>query len=349
MDLDSRAFSKLIDAWNTHGGSEDYIRILDAIGPLTKRHDHKIPEMWCSRIRDPFRKILEENYSRRILSKNEYIEIYRKLYENDKVHGYPTNYIYCSRCISGNSISNEHARRKEILKSIDRREFQIWQYKQYILEEETKIKRLQLELLSQSTLHSEKDKLASVSYDHDANFTGSYENYAQSKAKDTMPSALNFEPAYIPVTSGNQEMIWEAVRNDGVPDRKKFLGIPSHGQIKINPITQEEYALNLDNFINRFKKNSKYPIKNYNLDKMAIAYKEYIYFDFNGWIEQKKYQLSQRLDKEAHDLVKKILEQQGYRGDYSAQWGFQIVYLPWRYMIESLQNPEKYHQKFNGY
>jgi hypothetical protein len=47
------------------------------------------------------------------------------------------------------------------------------------------------------------------------------------------------------------------------------------------------------------KKNSKYPIENYNLAKMATAYKEYIYFGINAWIEQKKYQLSQRLDKEA--------------------------------------------------
>ena len=90
---------------------------------------------------------------------------------SDRVHGLPSNYIYCSvcdslvfisengrgghsityrdnhlkRCISGNSISNEHARRKEILESIDRREFQIWQYKQYILQEEAKINRLHLE------------------------------------------------------------------------------------------------------------------------------------------------------------------------------------------------------------
>src|ERR1044071_8478279 len=146
MDLDSRAFSKLIDAWNTHGGSEDYRRILERLGPLTKRHDHETPEMWYSRIHDPFRKILEKNYSsgNRILSKNGYIEMYGKLYENDKVHDYPTNYIYCSicdflvfipytsfsariyqdnhlkRCISENSISNEHARKKEILKSIDK-------------------------------------------------------------------------------------------------------------------------------------------------------------------------------------------------------------------------------------
>src|SRR2546429_3870787 len=55
--------------------------------------------MWCSRIRDLFRKILEENP--RILSKNGYIIIYGKLYENDKVHnGYPTDYIYCSVCDS---------------------------------------------------------------------------------------------------------------------------------------------------------------------------------------------------------------------------------------------------------
>jgi len=94
---------------------------------------------------------------------------------------------------------NEHARRKEILKSIDRRKFEIWQYKQYILREEVKIKHLQLELLSQSTPHSEKDKLASVSYDHDARLTD-YEIYAQSKAtiaKNIMPSTPNFEPACI--------------------------------------------------------------------------------------------------------------------------------------------------------
>ncbi|CAG8618139.1 2783_t:CDS:2 [Gigaspora rosea] len=175
MDLDSRAFSKLIDAWNTQGGSEDYIRILDVIG----------------------QKILEDNP--RILSKNGYIKMYRKLYENNKVHGYPTSYIYCS--------------------------------------EEAKIKCLQLELLSQFTLHSKKDKLASVSYDHDANFTGSYEIYAQSKAKDTMPSAPNVEPAYIP--PARQEMrayrnykkrpeslanqIWEVVRNNSTSERWKYL------------------------------------------------------------------------------------------------------------------------------
>ena len=76
---------------------------------------------------------------------------------------------------------NEHARRKEILQSIDTREFQIWQYKQYILKEEVKMKCLQLELLSQSIPHSEKDKLALISYDYDTH-TILYEAYVQTKA-----------------------------------------------------------------------------------------------------------------------------------------------------------------------
>ena len=98
------------------------------------------------------KRILEDNYSRGILSKNGYITMHGNLIErSDRVHGLPSNYIYCSvcdflvfisengrgghsityrdnhlkRCISGNSISNEHARRNEIFQSIDRREFQI--------------------------------------------------------------------------------------------------------------------------------------------------------------------------------------------------------------------------------
>ena len=98
-------------------------------------------------------------------------------------------------------------RRNEILKSIDRREFQIWQYKQYILKEEAKINRLHLELFSQSTLHSEKDKLASVSYDLDARST-SYETYRQVKAtmvKNTIPSAPDLNP--FRVSPARQEMV----------------------------------------------------------------------------------------------------------------------------------------------
>ncbi|CAB4459615.1 unnamed protein product [Rhizophagus irregularis] len=193
MDLDSKAYSKLIHAHNSVGGSEEYIRIIVAILPLAERHDHETPEMCVcnSLVFTPANSLFEDHYG--------------------------DNHL--KRCISGNTISNEHARRNEILKSIDTREFQIWQYKQYILQEEAKINRLQLELSSQSTSHSEKDKLASVSYDIDGNFTASYENYAQSKAKDTMPNAPNFEPAYISPT--RQETILPTSYQSSSPSQRR--------------------------------------------------------------------------------------------------------------------------------
>src|SRR5204862_5537533 len=80
-------------------------------------------------------------------------------------------------------------------------------YKQYILQEEAKLNRLCLELFSPSTSHSEKDKLASISYDYDDRSV-SYEAYLSAKAtiaENTMPSAPNFEPACI--TNAGQKMV----------------------------------------------------------------------------------------------------------------------------------------------
>ncbi|GBB87105.1 hypothetical protein RclHR1_18300007 [Rhizophagus clarus] len=225
MDFDSRAVNKLISVGYDDINFNKYRDIVDAIWPLTERYDHETPEMWCSRIHEPFRRILKNNLG--ILSKNGYIMMGGKIIESSGrvIAGLPSNYIYCSvcdslvfisenglgglpstyrdnhlkRCISGNTISNEHARRNDILESIDTREFKIWQYKQFILQEETKIICLRLEIFFQSTSHSEKDKLASVSYDSDCRSI-SYEAYKQVKmtmAENTMPSAPNFELACI--------------------------------------------------------------------------------------------------------------------------------------------------------
>ena len=146
MDLDSRVQYKLIFIGYSDKNFKEY-RILEALYPLGEWYNHKTSEMWCFYICDSFRKILEENP--RILSKNGYITMYGKLYESNKVNTLLTNYIYCSvcdslvfvsknyynarfyydsylkRCISENTISNEHVKRKEILQSIDRREFNI--------------------------------------------------------------------------------------------------------------------------------------------------------------------------------------------------------------------------------
>src|ERR1043166_247176 len=164
---------------------------------------------------------------------------------SDRVYGLESNYIYCSvcdslvfisktpcletcyrdnhlkRCINGDIISNEYAKRKEIHQSIDERESTIWVYKQYILQEEAKLNRLHLELFSQSTSHSEKDKLASISYDYDARSV-SYEVYLSAKAtiaENTMSSAPNFEPACISPT--RQETILPTSYQSSSPSQRR--------------------------------------------------------------------------------------------------------------------------------
>src|SRR6266498_4369842 len=109
MDLDSRTQYKLVSVGYSDENFEEYRRILEALCPLAGRYDHETSEMWCSRIRNPFRKILEENP--RILSKNRFIIMYEKLYEsNSKVHEHPSNYIYYSICDSLVFIPGEYTR-----------------------------------------------------------------------------------------------------------------------------------------------------------------------------------------------------------------------------------------------
>ena len=91
MNLDSRAYSKIFGVRYSDVNFEVYRRIVDALGLLTGRYDHETPEMWCSHIRDPFRKILEENP--KILSKNGYITMYGKLYEGSRYHSLPNQQL----------------------------------------------------------------------------------------------------------------------------------------------------------------------------------------------------------------------------------------------------------------
>jgi hypothetical protein len=157
---------------------------------LQYRNSDETPEMWCDRIRAPFKKILEENPH--FFSKNEYIQMYGWHYEDGKrvTSSLPvsSNYIYCTACDSLVYIPNnmrdhrcasDHLKRciagdtgycsvsGECAKANTYNEFNIWLLKQRILRFEAEIRRNQLELSPQfqSLSHSEKDKLASVSYD----------------------------------------------------------------------------------------------------------------------------------------------------------------------------------------
>jgi hypothetical protein len=99
------------------------------------------------------------------------------------------------------------------------------------------------------------------------------------------------------------KQVWEVVRNDGTPDRKKFLGILRKGQMVINPETQEEYAIACNEFYALFRESYSKYIGIINPVKLALPYEEYIYCSSSRWIDIKKYQLRQRLNNIAYGSV----------------------------------------------
>src|SRR5688572_5304191 len=97
--------------------------------------------------------------------------------------------------------------------------------------------------------------------------------------------------------------VWEAVRNDGTPDRKKFLGILEYNQMVKNPETQEEYAIACNEFYALFRESYSKYIGIINPVKLTLPYEEYIYCSSSRWIDIKKYQLRRRLNNIAYGSV----------------------------------------------
>src|SRR6266542_4500526 len=87
------------------------------------------------------------------------------------------------------------------------------------------------------------------------------------------------------------KQVWEAVRNDGTPDRKKFLGILRYEQMVINPEMQEEYAIACNEFYALFRKSYSKYIGIINPTKLTPPYEEYVYCSPSRWIKAKKDQL----------------------------------------------------------
>ena len=77
-----------------------------------------------------------------------------------------------------------------------------------------------------------------------------------------------------PVSLAKQ--VWEAMRNDDTPDRKKFLGILRKGQMVINPEMQEEYTLACNEFYTLFRESYSKYIGIINPIKLTPPYEEYI-------------------------------------------------------------------------
>jgi hypothetical protein len=73
--------------------------VMQALNNLQYRYSGETPEMWCSRIRYPFKKLLE--YNPKYFSKNGFIQMIERVYINGEFKaGRRSFHIYCTVCDS---------------------------------------------------------------------------------------------------------------------------------------------------------------------------------------------------------------------------------------------------------
>jgi hypothetical protein len=90
-------------------------------------------------------------------------------------------------------------------------------------------------------------------------------------------------------SESSAKLIWKAVKNNGIPDRKKFLGILRKEQMVKNPKMQKKYTKACNEFYALFRERYSKYIGIINPVKLTSPYKKYIYCSSSRWIEVKKY------------------------------------------------------------
>src|ERR1044071_1958319 len=73
--------------------------VVQALNNLQYRYSGETPEMWCSRIRYPFKKLLE--YNPKYFSKNGFIQMIERVYKDEEFKAGRRSFrIYCTVCDS---------------------------------------------------------------------------------------------------------------------------------------------------------------------------------------------------------------------------------------------------------
>ncbi|PKY61067.1 hypothetical protein RhiirA4_431571 [Rhizophagus irregularis] len=289
--------------------------------------------MWCSRIRVPFRKLIE--YNPTFFSKNEYIHMTERLYEDEKFGpGRRTFHIYCTACdslvfICENTEKCADKHLNECIAKIEERHIAYVRSVLWKRKSKKGLSSIEIDEIYHNIYY--KYRKSSEFYDYRP-----LDEFKRKTAYHYINSAIAIQRVWRAFKLGPEtwaQRVWNIVRNDGTPDRKRLLGeLPSSQRIIINPETQEEYALRVGEFVDGFKKNCIY-IENFNLAELVTPYKEYIDLRPTTWIENKKHQLLNRLSIVAYIVAFIVLHQQGYRN---------VKYGGWSCQLKCLSNPEYY-------
>jgi hypothetical protein len=218
-----------------------------------------MPKMWCSRIRDPFRILIEHNP--KFFSKNEFIHMTGREYKDGKFEpGKHTFYIYCTVCdslvfICENTEKYANGHLNECIAKIEERcvtyyRSILWKRKiKKVLSSKNEINKIYSDNCNyiNSTI---RKNLAHYDYPQ-------RDEIVKKIVVRITNSAIAIQRAWRSYKLGPETMVqrvWNIVKNDGTPDRKKYLGILSTRERKINPQTREEYALHTNEQVNLFKK-----------------------------------------------------------------------------------------------
>jgi hypothetical protein len=278
--------------------------VVKALTNLHYRYSNETPKMWCSRIRVPFKKLLE--YNPRFFSKNEYIHMTEREYEDGEFRpGGHASHIYCTVCDSLVFIldNTEECANKHLNECIAKIELRRIVYVRSIL-----LKRK----IKKGLSPDEIGKLYGVYLSHKKSYEGTASNtpegqkFRVSMAYRVLNSAKAIQQAWWSYKLGPEtraQRVWNMVRNDDTPDRKKYLGMIRENQKVVNPETQEEYAIACDEFYVYFRKYYSKYIGIINPAKFTPSYEEYVYCSPGNWIEAKKHQLRRRLDKAVYGPI----------------------------------------------
>ena len=202
--------------------------VVQALNNLQYRYSGETPEMWCSRVRYPFKKLLE--YNPKYFSKNGFIQMIERVYIDGKFKdGERSFHIYCTVCdslviIHENTIkcANDHLN-KCITKTAK-------MYSNPIRKNTKKGGRVALlspdEIekiyLAYSVMYSRGLNHYSYDYSHEGRKTVAYRLLNSAKLIQQAWRSYRMRPKSL------ASQIWEMVRNDGTPDDKKYLGITPH-------------------------------------------------------------------------------------------------------------------------
>ncbi|GBC08989.1 hypothetical protein RclHR1_08520015 [Rhizophagus clarus] len=195
--------------------------VVQAITNLHYRYSNEMPKMWCSRICVPFKKLLK--YNPRFFSKNEYIHMTEREYKDGKFRpGEHTSHIYYTVCdllafILNNTEKCANNHLNECIARIEQRH--VIYVRSILLKQKIK----------KGLSSNEINKLYGVYLSYKKSYKGNYPDWPEFIVRKTyriLNSTKAIQQAwwsYKLEPEMKAQRVWNMVRNDGTPNRKKYL------------------------------------------------------------------------------------------------------------------------------